>query len=437
MPFSASLTQPALRYWFGDFHSKIPSFANTLASSQRTSIRIPTQEDHVKKLSMLFLAVFTVVSLALVASLSSQEVREFHNHIRLVDSNQLTHPLTTPAGENPATFACIYGLVSDIVPGCPISGTTAVPTGGSEVIVIVDAYDFPTAATDLATFSAQFGLPTPKFYQLYATGKKPANGCTGIAGLENWGLEESLDIEYAHAMAPNAIIVLMEASSASNAALYAAVQKANELIASHKVKAELSMSWGGSETSSETSDDSFFTQPGVTYFASSGDTPGTEYPSTSPNVVSVGGTVINRNSSGDYTGQTAWSDGGGGESSVEPIPSFQEGISSIVGSNRGVPDVSLNAGTATAIYNTGGTFCGSGWEEVEGTSIAAPSMAGIINRAGSFNTSSNAQNTEMYSELGNSADFTDITSGSCGTHSAVAGWDFCTGLGVPNGYSGK
>jgi kumamolisin len=388
---------------------------------------------HVKKYStLLVLTVF-----AFVVSLSAQENREFHNHIRLVDPSQLTHPFTTPAGENPATFACIYGLVSDIVSGCPIGVATAVPTGGSEGIVIVDAYDYPTAAADLDTFSAQFGLPKAKFTKVYASGTKPSSGCSGLAGLENWGLEESLDIEYAHAMAPNAEIVLMEAASNSDTDLYGAVQKANELIAAHHAKAEVSMSWGGSETSSETSDDSFFTQPGVTYFASSGDTPGTEYPATSPNVVAVGGTVINRNSSGDYTNQTAWSDGGGGASSVEPIPSFQESISSIVGTARGVPDVSLNAGTPTAIYNAGGSFCGSGWEEVEGTSIAAPSTAGIINRAGSFNASSNAQNTEMYGGLGDSAVFTDITSGSCGTNNATTGWDFCTGLGVPNGYSGK
>lgn len=382
-------------------------------------------------ISLLVIAAFAS------ATLSAQTVREFHNHIRIVDRDQLIHPFAIPAGENPATLACIYNLVSTINPGCPIDGTTAVPTGGTEAIVIVDAYDYPTAAKDLATFSAQFGLPPAKFYKLYASGKKPASGCTGIAGLENWGLEESLDIEYAHAMAPNAIIVLMEASSASNTALYAAVDAANSLIASHHAKAEVSMSWGGSETSGELSDDAHFTQAGVTYFASSGDSPGTEYPSTSVNVVAVGGTVINRNSSGDYTGQSAWSDGGGGLSAYESIPSFQSGISGLVGNSRGVPDVSLIAGTPTAIYNSGGTFCGSGWEQVEGTSIAAPSTAGIINSAGTFNASSNAQNTEIYGELGDSSVFTDITTGSCGTHSATVGWDFCTGLGVPNGTTGK
>jgi len=391
------------------------------------------REDYKMKKSTLL----TLLILASATLLNAQTPRLAHTNVHIIDPDQLIHPLTTPAGENPATFACIYNLVSTINPGCPIAGTTAVPTGGSGLIVIVDAYDLPTAKTNLATFSTQFGLPPAKFHQLYATGTKPSSGCTGTGGDGNWGLEESLDIEYAHAMAPNATIVLMEAASNNNTDLYAAVQAANALFVAHKLKGEVSMSWGGSEFKGETADDSNFTQSGVTYYASSGDAPGTIYPSTSVNIVSVGGTVIDRTEDGAYTQQTAWIDGGGGDSSQELIPSFQSAIASIVGTHRGAPDVALNAGTPTAIYNTGGGTCGSGWEEVEGTSIAAPAMAGIINSAGTFNASSNAQNTEMYGNLGDSAVFTDITLNSCGTHSATHGWDFCTGLGVPNGYSGK
>lgn len=383
------------------------------------------------------MTLLALVAFASVSLLSAQTVREFHNTVRLVDRDQLIHPLATPSGENPATIACIYNLVSTINPGCPINGTTAVPSGGSGVIVIVDAYHLPTAKSNLNTFSAQFGLPPAKFHQLYATGTKPSSGCTGTGGAGNWGLEESLDIEYAHAMAPNSIIVLMEAASNSNTDLYTAVKKANALIAGHHLKGEVSMSWGGGETSTELSEDSHFTQAGVTYYASSGDAPGVIYPSSSVNVVAVGGTVIDRNGSGDYTQQTAWLDGGGGLSRFEPIPSFQSSLSGLLGTKRGVPDLALIAGTGTAIYNTGGGTCGSGWEEVEGTSIAAPAVAGIINSAGTFNASSNAQNTEMYSELGDSAFFTDITTGSCGTHGATSGWDFCTGVGVPNGLAGK
>jgi len=340
-------------------------------------------------------------------------------------------PAAQPAGETPASLGCVYNLVSNPVSGCPINGTTQVPTGGSGVIVIVDAYDYPSAAADLATFSTTFGLPQANFSVQYASGRKPTNGCRS-----GWQGEEALDIEWAHAMAPNAQIVLMEASSATNSALYTAVQAANAYIAAHGGKGEVSMSWGGSETSGETSSDHYFTQSGVVYFASSGDSPGVIYPSSSVNVVSAGGTQVNRNSGGAYTNQTAWSSGGGGPSKYESRPSFQNAIQSIVGSKRGTPDLSFDSsgGSPVAVYNSN---CYGGWLEVYGTSVASPSLAGIINNAGHFSTSSNAENTVIYSNLGFAQYFTDITSGSCGTHSAAAGWDFCTGVGVDNGLVGK
>jgi kumamolisin len=340
-------------------------------------------------------------------------------------------PLAQPAGETPASLGCVYDIVSNPISGCPINGTTQVPTGGSGVIVIVDAYDYPSAAADLATFSSTFGLPAPNFSVQYASGRKPSNGCSS-----GWNGEESLDIEWAHAMAPNAQIVLMEASSASNSALYQAVTAANSYIAAHGGKGEVSMSWGGSETSSETSSDHYFTQSGVVYFASAGDSPGVIYPSSSVNVVSAGGTQVNRSSGGAYTNQTAWSDGGGGASRYESRPSFQNGVESIVGSKRGTPDFSFDSsgGSPVAVYNSN---CYGGWLEVYGTSVASPSLAGIVNNAGHFSTSSNAENTVIYSNLGNTSDLTDITSGSCGTHSATTGWDFCTGVGVDKGLVGK
>ena len=339
-------------------------------------------------------------------------------------------PAAQPAGETPASLGCVYDVVSNPISGCPINGTTEVPSGGSGVIVIVDAYDYPSAAADLSTFSSTFGLPQANFNVQYASGRKPSNGCSS-----GWNGEESLDIEWAHAMAPNAQIVLMEASSASNSALYQAVTAANSYIAAHGGKGEVSMSWGGSETSGESSSDHYFTQSGVVYFASSGDSPGVIYPSASVNVVSAGGTQVNR-SGGNYTNQTAWSDGGGGASKYEARPSFQNSIESIVGSKRGTPDLSFDAsgGSPVAVYNSN---CYGGWLEVYGTSVASPSLAGIINNAGKFNTSSNAENTEIYGNMGNTSDFTDITSGSCGTHSATTGWDFCTGVGVDHGLAGK
>ena len=355
-------------------------------------------------------------------------VRMHTNYKIFVPEEQVVTP-AQPAGETPASLGCVYNLVSNPVTGCPITGSTSVPQGGSGVIVIVDAYDYPSAAADLATFSTQWGLQAPNFSVQYASGSKPANGCSS-----GWQGEEALDIEWAHAMAPNAQIVLMEATSASNSALYAGVTAANSYIAAHGGKGEVSMSWGGSETSNESSSDHFFTQSGVVYFASSGDSPGVIYPSSSVNVVSAGGTQVNR-SGGNYTNQTAWSSGGGGASRYESKPAFQNGIS-LLTTHRGTPDLSFDSsgGSPVAVYNSN---CYGGWLEVYGTSVASPSLAGIINNAATFNSSSNAENTEIYANRTNTSDFTDITSGSCGTHSAAAGWDFCTGVGVDRGLIGK
>jgi len=356
-------------------------------------------------------------------------VRMHTNYIIHAPGGVVT-PAANPGGETPASLGCVYGLVSNPISGCPIATSTSLPTGGGGVIVIVDAYDYPSAAADLAAFSTEFGLPQANFTVQYASGRKPTNGCRS-----GWQGEEALDIEWAHAMAPNAAIVLMEASSNSNAALYQAVTAANSYIASHGGKGEISMSWGGSETSGESSSDSYFKQSGVVYFASSGDSPGVIYPSSSPYVVSAGGTQVNR-SNGNYTNQTAWSSGGGGASKYEARPSFQNSISGIVGTKRGTPDLSFDSsgGSPVAVYNSN---CYGGWLQVYGTSVASPSLAGIINAAGGFASSSNAENTLIYSNMGYSAYFTDITSGSCGTHSAAAGWDFCTGVGVDHGLVGK
>ncbi len=357
--------------------------------------------------------------------------RRMHTNYIIYAPNGVIEPQFNPGGETPASLGCVYDVVASPIAGCPIATATEVPTGGSGVIVIVDAYDYPSAAADLSTFSSDFGLPAANFTVQYASGRRPRNGCSA-----GWQLEESLDIEWAHAMAPHAQIILMEASSASNSALYQAVTAANSYIAAHGGKGEVSMSWGGGETSGESSSDHYFTQSGVVYFASAGDSPGVIYPSASVNVVSAGGTQVNRNGSGDYTNQTAWSDGGGGDSAYEARPSFQNAISSIVGTKRGTPDLSFDSsgGSPVAVYNSN---CYGGWLEVYGTSVASPSLAGIINSAGTFNASSNAENTEIYANYTNTSDFTDITSGSCGTHSATTGWDFCTGVGVDRGFSGK
>src|SRR6266567_704218 len=155
-------------------------------------------------------------------------------------------------------------------------------TGGSGLVVIVDAFHYPTALNDFNVFSAQFGLPqetstdelapTNQVFQVvYASGSKPRNNC-------GWAQEAALDIEWAHAMAPGAKIVLVEAATNSFANLFAAVDVASAIANAQ----EVSMSWGGSEFSSEASNDGHFTHQGIVYFAASGDTGGkTIYPGVS------------------------------------------------------------------------------------------------------------------------------------------------------------
>jgi kumamolisin len=325
------------------------------------------------------------------------------------------------------------------------------PTGGSNVIALVDAYDDPYAGPDLAYFSAQFGLPfsPEKFQVVYQDGPSspPATDPTG-----GWEFEESLDIEYSHAMAPNATIYLVETDSNSFSDLLTGVQIASNLIscgstatcpAGSKGKGEVSMSWGGSEFPQQTTVDSVFTTPGVVYVASAGDAPGTEWPCTSPNVVCAGGTTIRRNPvNGNFLEERSWELGGGGASLFETIPFYQAPIKDIVGGARGVPDVALDSNPVTGVWvwDSNDFEGGAGWFIVGGTSVAAPTWAGIINSAGKFNVSSTSELSLIYKNLGNAKTYNDTTLGDCGPYAgylATAGWDPCTGAGSARGLGGK
>jgi kumamolisin len=352
--------------------------------------------------------------------------------------------------ETPASLGCIYRLVSTIVAGCNPNTVTENPTGGSRMIALVDAYDDPDAMSDLNEFSSQFGLPavnSTTFEVVYATGSKPAQDSTG-----GWEAEESLDIEMAHAMAPDAKIILVEAASSQNSDLYAAVTLAGNRVAAAG-GGEVSMGWGSPEFSGETSYDTVFTTPGVVYVASVGDSPGTEYPSVSPNVVAAGGTTVRRDPfTYELIGQGVWQETAGGPSSYELRPAYQNAIKSafpsVVRTRRGVPDLSFDSDIDTGVWiyesfpitDAGGGVDGSNWYIFGGTSVAAPALAGIINIGGHFAASSALELTRIYNHITFTTDFRDLASGNCGPYdgfSAVAGWDYCTGVGTPVGYAGK
>jgi subtilase family serine protease len=363
-----------------------------------------------------------------------------HTNVEISIPRELTSfsPSFTPGGffETPASIACVYELVTPTT-GCVPGAVTAVPTGGYGAIAVVDAYDDPNAAADLAFFSTQFGLPAAKFQVIYAkagtsqqTSTPPSQDPSG-----GWEVEESVDIEMAHLAAPKAKIYLVEAASNGLGDMLPAVTLASNLVAAAG-GGQVSMSWGFGDFSGENRYDGYFTTPNVVYFSSAGDSAGVNYPSSSINVISVGGTTINRNpTSGAFEQESAWYNTGGGTTPNEPRPSYQNGVASIVGTQRGTPDVALVADGRTGVwaYDTFPLNGSAGtWYILSGTSVAAPLMAGIVNLAGHKSASSNVELTQIYATRGVATDFRDIVNGNCGSYAGyltAKGYDLCTGVG--------
>ena len=316
------------------------------------------------------------------------------------------------------------------VPGCNPNTVTAVPKGGSRTIAIVDAYDAPNALADLTTFCLQFGLPVPTNFQVVYAASDGSMTTTPPPYDPGWEVEISLDVQWAHAMAPNAKIILVEAASKAGADLLGAVKLASNLVAAAG-GGEISMSWGSAELSVESPLDSYFSTPGIVYFAATGDSPGTEWPSVSANVVAVGGTSVSRDpSNGAFIGEAAWGDGGGGVSAYIPKPSYQSNVKKL-GSVyfRGVPDIAAVANPRTGVWVY--ISNAQGWTVIGGTSVATPVVAGLVNNTGHFNASSNAELTAYYKTP---TQFNDVVQGICGPSTgywAATAWDFCTGLGSP------
>ena len=343
---------------------------------------------------------------------------------------------TLPAGYSPAQIAHAYGFNQITFNNGTIKGD-----GTGQTIAIVDCADQPNIASDLATFDAMYGLPAPpSFIKVNGQG-----GTTYPAPDANWGLEISLDVEWAHAMAPGANILLVEAV---NGDWLSAVNYAR----SQPGVAVVSMSFGSNEWSTESSFDSYFTTPaghsGVTFVAASGDSGSSgapEYPSVSPNVLGVGGTNLSTDSLGNYISESGWSGSGGGLSTAETQPTYQAGLTIANGNStisaggmRASPDVAYDGSGSSpfAIYDT--SFY-SGWLQVYGTSAGAPQWAALIaiaNQGRALNgltaLDGVGQTLPMVYQLPQT-DFHDITSGSNGTpnYTAGTGYDLVTGRGTP------
>jgi subtilase family serine protease len=298
-------------------------------------------------------------------------------------------------------------------------------TGAGQTIAIVDAYGNASIQSDMDTFCAQFGLPATTVQIL---GTNPGTD-TG------WALETALDVEWAHAIAPSATIILSVARSSGINDLLSAVDAAVSAGAT-----VVSMSWGAAEFSGVSTYDSHFNKAGVTFTASSGDNgAGLEWPAVSPYVVSVGGTTLTLDSNNDRVSETAWSGSGGGISSYVAIPSYQSGWQSNAG--RGVPDVSYLAdpNTGVLVYDS----VNGGWFVVGGTSAGAPQWAAAIALANQLRLASGASaigaaNPSIYSKAKGSTTtpysvsptyFYDVSSGNNGTYTAAPPYDFVTGVG--------
>ncbi len=347
--------------------------------------------------------------------------------------------------ETPASLACVYGLTSN-VSGCPISGTTALPSGGTgRTVVIVDADDNSNQTSDLTTYSNQFGLPAPNLTIYHTDG---SNTClTGATGTQGWQDEHNLDLQMVHAMAPNAAIIMVEAKDGSDSEMRYAEQCATTQITAAG-GGIVSNSWGSDEYSGETANDVDFQNTGVVYVYSSGDySAPARYPSSSPYVISAGASSIVRNSAGNFTGEAAWSTTAdtpvgsksgtsGGPSLYEPRPDFQDRVVKTVGTARGTPDISFDGDpkTGVCVYST---YSG-GWIRDGGTSVAAPALSGILTSAGYRATSSQDMLRYIYAHAltarGNY--WRDGISGNNG-YPALTGYDFVTGLGTPLTYNGK
>jgi subtilase family serine protease len=361
------------------------------------------------------------------------EMARCHSHV-VTDSkgNPNATPEPRPTAMTPQQFQTAYGL------------NGLVNTAGlGQTIAIVDAYDDPTAESDLGVYSSKFGLP-PCTTDNGCFTKVDQNGRQNYPSADaDWALEISLDVQTAHAICPNCKILLVEAVSNSFSNLIAAEDYAT---ANANV---VSNSWGGGEWHFETKYDSHFNKPGVPITVSSGDSGyGVAYPAASPYVTAVGGTTLNlRNrESGDYTraSETVWSGSGSGCSAVEPKLGWQHDAGC---SKRTVADVAADADPATgaAVYDSTPYNGETGWWQVGGTSLSSPLIAAVYALAGNGNVTSYGSYPYIHI-TDDPTSLYDVTSGSNGScpskkkNTSTAylctggtGYDGPTGLGTPNG----
>lgn len=314
--------------------------------------------------------------------------------------------------------------------GHAVRSTAVAADGSGQTIAIVDAFANPTIQSDLKVFDQQFGLPDTDAKGRSLLSVAAPQGKPAVDG--GWANEIALDVEWAHAIAPKAHILLVEARSDSTDDLVTAIDYARR----QKGVVAVSMSWGGDESPFQLADDPILTTPknhvggsgrkgGITFVTSSGDNGAyATWPASSPNVVTVGGTSLSVDAAGNWLGEVGWVGSGGGVSNIEYTAS---------------PDVAYDADpdTGFAVYSATPDSDGTvGWSVIGGTSAGAPQWAALVAIAdqgrGMRGLGSLDGTSQLKPVLYNVPQdhFHDITIGDNGFPASV-GYDLVTGRGSP------
>lgn len=335
--------------------------------------------------------------------------------IKPVSAADIT-PGKAPAGYGPSQLRSAYKLPS----------TTA---GTGQTVAVVDAYNDPHAAADLATYRRTFGLPACTttsgcFKRVNQTGSTTGLPATNAG----WATEESLDMDMVSSICPNCHIILVEATTASNKNLGLAVDEAAKLGAN-----AISNSYGGPDVSDATWGQ-YYNHPGIAVTASAGDSGyGVSYPAASSYVVGIGGTSLRTSSSTRGWSETVWS--GSGSGCGENAKTTGQGMVTTQCTKKAVADVSAVAdpNTGVAVYDSTAYQGSVGWQVYGGTSVSSPIIASVYALAG---VSANDNNNYPYSHASSLFDVTSGSNGSCSPAlwcHGEKGWDGPTGLGTPNG----
>lgn len=393
--------------------------------------------------------------------------RQTHRILDLASPDGAITPMastSTVTTYSPAQIRAAYGLSALPTAGASLSTAQAAQLGAGQTIYIVDANHNPNVAAELAAFNQKFGLPTCSNQTIATTATlplpaAPVSGCqlsivynTATGGMtsavpaynSNWATEISLDVQWAHATAPLARIVLIEAADASLNNLLGGIKLANAM-----GSGAVSMSFGALEGSWTSSVDSAFTGANMTYLASTGDSgAAVSWPAVSTKVVAVGGTSLTYSGTGARS-ETVWSGTGGGTSLYTLRPAYQTTAVPGMGTygGRAVADVAFNADPSTgqyvAVMAPGSTT--ASWISAGGTSLSTPQWAGLIaianaTRALSAKAALGSPHAVLYGQIAAvpgtyASAFADITkglNGTCPTCMSTVGYDTPSGLGTPN-----